>query len=77
MMLRRGLVPVAVGAAVGLALTFYIGRFLTSYLYDVRPADPLTAGAVLVLVFGMAALACYLPARRASAIDPVDSLRVE
>jgi ABC-type lipoprotein release transport system permease subunit len=37
----------------------------------------LTAGAVLVLVLGMAALACYLPARRASAIDPADSLRIE
>lgn len=75
--LRRGMAPVALGAAVGLALTFYIGRFLTSYLYDVRPADPLTVGATLALVFGMAALACYLPARRASAIDPVDALRME
>ncbi len=77
MMLRQGLTPVALGAVGGLALTFYLGRFLTSYLFDVRPSDPLTVGVALTLVFGMAALACYLPARHASAIDPVDALRME
>jgi putative ABC transport system permease protein len=77
MMLRQGLVPVALGATVGLALTLYLGRFLASYLYGVRPADPLTAGVTLALVFGMAVLACYLPARRASSIDPVEALRAE
>jgi putative ABC transport system permease protein len=77
MMLRQGLTPVALGAAVGLGLTLYLGRFLTSYLYGVRPADPLTAGVTLALIFGLAALACYLPARRASAVDPVEALRTE
>jgi putative ABC transport system permease protein len=77
MMLRQGLIPVALGATVGLALTLYLGQFLTSYLYGVRPADPLTAGVTLALVLGMAALACYLPARRASTVDPVEALRME
>ena len=53
------------------------GRFLTSYLYDVCPWDPLTAGVTLGLVFGMAMLACDLPAWRASAINPIDALRME
>ncbi len=47
------------------------------YLFDVRAWDPLTIGLTLVLVFGMATLACYLPARRASTINPVDALRME
>jgi putative ABC transport system permease protein len=77
LMLREGLVPVAVGMAAGLALLAAFGRFLDAYLYGVELTDPVTLGLTLVLVLVMAAVACYLPARRASAVDPVESLRAE
>jgi ABC-type lipoprotein release transport system permease subunit len=46
-------------------------------LYQVRPADPLTFAAVALLLSGVALLACWAPARRAAAIDPMESLRYE
>lgn len=68
-MIGEGLRPVALGLAIGLAGA---GR-----LYDVRPSEPTTLGVVLLLVTTVALLACYVPARRATRIDPGSALRFE
>lgn len=77
MMLRQGLTVVGAGLVVGLVAALLVGGFLTSLLYEVEPTDPRTLAAVLALLGGVAALACYLPARRATSSDPLRSLREE
>ncbi len=71
--LLLSLIGVAAGAAASLALT----RFLRTYLYGVTATDPTTFAAVAALLLAVAALAGYLPARRAAAVDPVLALRYE
>jgi ABC-type antimicrobial peptide transport system permease subunit len=74
---RRGVTLAAVGVTVGLLAGLGLARVLRSLIYEVSPADPLTFGAVALLVFSVAALACYLPARRATEADPMTALRAE
>jgi putative ABC transport system permease protein len=75
LILREAFVLVAAGSALGIAGALVVGRSMQSLLVGVAPADPTSlAGAVLVL-FAVAAVASYLPARRATAIDPVSALR--
>ena len=77
MMTRQGLMLTAFGVAGGLGLFFVVARFLRSFLYGVAPSDPVTlAGASLMLVL-IAALASWIPARRAARVDPADALRAE
>jgi predicted permease len=66
---------VALGVVLGLAGTLAATRLVASMLYDVRPNDPLTIAASVVLLAGVAGAAGYLPARRAARLDPVDALR--
>jgi putative ABC transport system permease protein len=68
---------VGVACVVGLALSLAFGRALSGLLFGVRPSDPLTLAGVIVLVFGVAALAAFVPSLRASRIDPVEALREE
>ncbi|MBI4874025.1 MAG: ABC transporter permease [Acidobacteria bacterium] len=77
MVLRRGLVLAAAGVALGLAGTLATGRLLASFLFGVRPADPLTLAAVAVLMLSVAGAASFVPARRATRLDPVAALRHE
>ncbi len=77
MVIREGIMLAAVGAAIGIAVAFGVTRFLTSLLYDVRAADPATFAGVALLLATVAALACYLPARRATRVNPLVALRYE
>jgi predicted permease len=75
LILRQGMGLVGIGIAIGLAASLVMDRALTRMLYGLSAADPFSlAGASLVLIF-VALLACYLPARSASRVDPMSALR--
>jgi ABC-type antimicrobial peptide transport system permease subunit len=67
----------AVGLGLGLVATLGIGRLIASTLYGVGPFDPVTLSGVLVLFLGVAALASFIPAARASTTDPITVLRTD
>ena len=75
MVMRQALVWTASGMILGLALAAVLSRLLGTFLYGVSPNDPLTFGSVIVVLAAVAALAAWLPARRASRLDPVIALR--
>ena len=75
LVLRHGLQLTLAGVALGLAAAWFLTRLLTTLLFHVKPHDPLTFGAVAALLAGAAVVACLLPARRASRVDPVTALR--
>ena len=77
LILREALLLVAVGLAAGLPLVLAAARLVASLLFGVSPTDPVTVSATALLMLSMAALAAYLPARRASRVDPLSALRHE
>ena len=77
MFLRQGLILTAVGVVIGLAGAAALTRSMKALLFEVSPLDPVTYAAVPVILMAAAALACYLPSRRATRIDPVEALRAE
>jgi ABC-type antimicrobial peptide transport system permease subunit len=65
------------GAVIGLVIALTMARVLSSLIYNVSPADPMTFISVAVMVVAIALLACYLPARRAARADPMVALRAD
>ena len=77
LVVRQGMNPVILGLIIGLAGTFATGRLLAAQLYQISPHNPLLLGATAIVLALAALLACVLPARRASRVDPVIALRAE
>jgi putative ABC transport system permease protein len=77
MFLRQGLLLTAAGVAVGLLVAVALTRWMSSLLFEVSPLDPLTYAAVSLVLVLASALASYLPSRRATHVDPIDSLRAQ
>ncbi len=75
MILGEGARLAGLGIAIGIAVALGVTRMMSSFLYEVRPTDPATFAAVCVILLSVAALACYLPARRATRVDPLVALR--
>jgi predicted permease len=77
LVVRQGLVLTLIGVGVGLVLAVISTRVLKTLLFGISPNDPLTFGAIVLLLGGVSVLACYLPARRATRVDPLVALRYE
>jgi len=75
--LQQGLQLAVAGAAVGFAGALLVSRLMAGLLYGVKPSDPPTFAGVTALFIGVALFACYMPARRATQIDPIAALRHE
>ena len=74
---RFGLLLTMAGVAIGLGVAAGLTKYLQSLLYEVRPTDPATFAAIAILLLCVAAVGCYLPARRATRVDPMVALRHE
>jgi predicted permease len=77
MICKQGAILVAFGLATGLLCAFAIGRLMSDFLVDVAPTDPFTFIGVSILLTAIALLACFIPARRATNIEPTHALRHE
>ena len=77
LVISQGLKLALVGTALGAIATLYLARLLKGLLFGVEPTDPATLFAVVALLLSVALLACWLPARRATRIAPLDALRIE
>ena len=77
LVLRQGMLLAVLGSVAGVAAAVAAGRLVTGLLFGIRPYDPATLTAVVVALCSVALLACYLPARRATRVDPLTALRAE
>ncbi|HLN97220.1 MAG TPA: ABC transporter permease [Pyrinomonadaceae bacterium] len=77
LVLRQGMISIICGLAIGIAGALALTRFLGGLLFEVRPGDPLTYLAVSIFLAVVAVVACLVPARRATKVDPLTALRYE
>jgi putative ABC transport system permease protein len=77
LVVNQGMKPVVIGLAIGIASAFALGRLIASQLYEVSAHNPALLGGATILLAAIALLACFLPARRAALVDPVQALRTE
>ncbi len=77
LILKHGVILVSLGVVIGLVAAILVTRLMSNLLYGVTATDPLTFGAIALLLTFIALVACYLPARRAAHVDPVVALRSE
>jgi len=75
--LARGTVFILTGVVIGIAVGIVLTQFMSSVLFGINPTDPLTFASVASILFVAALLACYIPARRATKVDPITTLRYE
>jgi putative ABC transport system permease protein len=77
LVIRQGMRPAFVGVCIGIASAFGLMRLLAGQLYEIKPTDPATFGIVAVGLLFVSLVACYIPARRATKVDPMIALRGE
>ena len=77
LVINQGMKPVVIGLAIGIVAAFALGRLIASQLFEVSAHNPALLGGATVLLAAIALLACLLPARRATLVDPVQALRIE
>jgi ABC-type antimicrobial peptide transport system permease subunit len=77
MVIKQGATMTGLGLAIGLAGALASGRVMTRFLYGIEPADPLAMALTILVLAAAAALACFLPARRATRTNPLVTLRAE
>ena len=75
LVIRQGMTPVLIGIVIGLSAAFFLTRWMSSLLFRVSANDPLTFAGIALLLVAIALLACWLPARRATQVDPMIALR--
>jgi ABC-type antimicrobial peptide transport system permease subunit len=77
LVIRQGMAMTLTGVAIGLGAAYLLTRSLKRFLFGVSPTDPLTLALIALLLVTVAMLACYIPARRATKVDPLIALRHE
>jgi ABC-type antimicrobial peptide transport system permease subunit len=77
LVVSQGMRPVLSGLALGVIAALALGRFIAAQLYQISAHDPMLLGGATVLFAAIALMACLLPARRATKVDPIQALRTE
>jgi predicted permease len=77
LVIRQSMTLVVIGVSIGLAASLALTRLMSSFLFNIGPTDPITFVVIILLLVGVALVACYLPARRASRVDPLVALKCE
>jgi len=77
LVVRQGMAPVLLGLVIGIVAALALGRLLTTQLYEVSPHNPALLAITALTLGAVALLACFLPARRATFVNPIEALRTE